>query len=163
MTIERPLRGSDLGMRHILTALGSKHDAAALLHHMASISRPGEGASKVLVLFARMLHADWLRGNLVVELVADGVATAIEVVVEVNGRREPLFPLAHFHAPIDEFLAAIERHRALLAPLLVRRRDSARIVLATGLERVEREISRPALGQNGRIQTRDYELAKERE
>ena len=131
MTVARIHRGSELGMGDVFAAVVSRTKAAALFAQLAAISRPKQGAAKVLVLLARVADVAWLEGNIRVELLAEGDDTVIDVLADLGGLRERIFPRGRFRAPLDEFETAIARFPEALSPLVVRSSRSDRVVMTT--------------------------------
>ena len=85
---------------------------------------------------------DWIDGDLVIDLVAVGDTTRMEVGTELGGgmRERVLAPLV-FQAPLEEFTRAIERVPHAIAPLRVGAKSAQRIAL--GATEVTRRTSMP--------------------
>lgn len=127
--IERCL---DLQEQDIVEAIASGDSTRALLARLASLSAPNTGCAKVLLLFARMATTAcaWIDGDLVIELVAKGDATAIEAATDLGGGlRERALPSLTLRAPLAEFTRAIDRVPHMIAPLSIQAKSAKRIVL----------------------------------
>jgi hypothetical protein len=127
--IKRCLELSD---RDIASALGERHLVKALLDQLSKVGRPGDGAPKLLIVFARMAtgSADWVDGALRVELAGDSGATNVEVLSELGlGMRERVFPTFKLAVPLDEFIRAVERVPHMIAPLTISTVSETRLVL----------------------------------
>lgn len=123
----------DVGEADVAEAVSSRDAARSLLAHLGARSAPNTGVAKVLLVFARMATTacDWLDGDLHIELVGDDENTVVEALTELGGGlRERVFPPTSFHAPLAEFLRAIERVPHLIAPLAIRAKSARRISLA---------------------------------
>ena len=89
--IKRCLELSD---RDVASAIADRRMAKALLDQLAKVSRPGDGAPKLLLVFAKMAAAevDWIDGALRVEMVGEAGVTVVEVLSELGlGMRERVF------------------------------------------------------------------------
>ena len=127
----------DLTDADVAAAVESRDGTRALLVHLAKISSPGTGAAKSLLVFARMstTACDWLDGDLRVEIVGDGDASAVEVLLDLGmGMRERVFPPLAFATPLEEFVRAVERVPHMIAPLAVTSKTSRRLVLGATAE-----------------------------
>jgi hypothetical protein len=112
----------DLQRSHIVDAVRSREDCAALLKHLCAISRPSTGAPLVLLLFARMATPEcaWLDGGLQVDAIGEGEKTTFDVLQDLGvGMGERLFPRAVMKAPLSEFVRALRRVPAMSGPLEV--------------------------------------------
>src|SRR5579872_4293893 len=124
MHIRRCLELSD---RDIAGAVAGRDSCRALLERLAEISKPGDGAPKLLLLFARMATSacEWLDGGLRIDIVGDGDVCVVELMDELaGGLRERVLPAFSMNAPLAEFIAAVERVPHLIAPLTMRRRSA---------------------------------------
>ncbi len=101
-------------------AAGSRDDMRALLVHAAKISRPGEGASKILLALGRMVVTPiaWVQGELRADFVASGDKTDADIKWVVGGFLERVFPTVTFDAPLDEFVRAVRLAPRMFQPLL---------------------------------------------
>src|SRR4051812_5564164 len=107
--IKRCLELSD---RDIDTAIADRRLAKALLDHLAKISKPGDGAPKLLLVFAKMAAqpVDWVDGALRIDMVGDADVTVVEVLSELGlGMHERVFPSFRMSVPLEEFARAVER------------------------------------------------------
>jgi hypothetical protein len=124
-------------------AISSREAAKALLHHMAEVAKPNEGAPKILLIFARMATTacDWLDGELRVELVGDGEISVFESLTELGGGlRERALPSFAVGVPLSEFVRAVERVPRLIEPLHVKTKTERRLVLVSSVERAARSL-----------------------
>ena len=82
--IKRCLELSD---RDIVSALEDRRSAKALLDQLAKVSRPGDGAPKLLLVFAKLAgpDVDWIDGGLRVEMSADFRPQEVCVTVRDSG------------------------------------------------------------------------------
>jgi hypothetical protein len=120
----------DLTPERAADAARSADAMRALLSQMALVARPAEGCPRVLLAVALLSGADWMEGELHVELADEHGATRLDVFTEHAGVRERVLPSASFPVPIEEFRAAIREHTELVAPLVARSsEDGGRIVL----------------------------------
>src|SRR5580765_4308378 len=90
--IKRCLELSD---KDIASAVGDRRTTKALLDQLSKVSRPGDGAPKLLLVFAKMAaqSVDWVDGSLRIEMAGDGDATTVEVLTELGlGMHERVFP-----------------------------------------------------------------------
>jgi len=121
----------DLPQREVEESMVWGDDIKELLEHMAAISRPNDGAPRVLIVFAEMATGgcDWLDGELRIELVDADDATVIECMTDLGGGfRERVFPPLVMKASIDEFRRATSVPE-MIAPLVVKTVRDRRIVL----------------------------------
>jgi hypothetical protein len=120
----------DVKEEDIAGALSSREATRELLDHLAKVSQPASGASKVMLVFGHMatVECEWLEGGLRVDIVEEGGDTVVESYVELGGNaRERLFAPLHFRAPLEEFTDAIERAGHLIAPLTMVARSRGRV------------------------------------
>ena len=132
--IKRCLELSD---RDLASAVGDRRLAKALLDQLAKVSRPGDGAPKLLLVFARMAMAsvDWIDGGLRVEMNGEGEITTVEVLSELGlGMRERVFPSFKMAVPLDEFVRAVERVPHMITPLTIATVSEQRLVLTAVAE-----------------------------
>jgi hypothetical protein len=143
--IKRCLELSD---RDVASAVADRRMAKALLDQLAKVSRPGDGAPKLLLVFAKMASSevDWIDGALRVEMVGDGDVTVVEVLSELGfGMRERVFASFKMGVPLEEFARAVERVPHMIAPLAISTSANRRLVLsAAGDEETEEEASSAA-------------------
>src|ERR1700753_333232 len=115
--IKRCLELSD---KDITSAIADRRLAKALLDQLAKVSKPGDGAPKLLLVFAKIAAAqvDWIDGELRVELGDSGESTTVDVLTEMGrGMRERVFPTLKMNVPMEEFARAVERVPHMIAPL----------------------------------------------
>ena len=146
--IKRCLELSD---RDIASAVGDRRLAKALLDQLAKVSRPGDGAPKLLLVFARLASSsvDWIDGGLRVEMVGDADVTVVEVLSELGlGMHERVFPSFKMSVPLEEFARAVERVPHMIEPLTIGTKSARRLVLtaiADGEEDEEEDRRRPSV------------------
>jgi hypothetical protein len=127
----------ELSERDIVSAVEDRRTAKALLDQLARVSRPGDGAPKLLLLFARLAtsEVEWIDGALRVEMMGDSDVTVVEVLAELGlGMRERVFPSLKMNVPLDEFARAVERVPHMVAPLKLATATSRRLVLTAAQE-----------------------------
>ena len=111
---------AELTTPHVDEASASSTAMRALLVWAARVARPGEGAPKLLLAFARLPHAEWVEGTPYVEITGDSRQTAISIFTAHGmGIRERMFPRVQLAVPIDEFARAVRLAPHLVAPLRV--------------------------------------------
>ena len=135
----------DLSEADIEDATGDRASLRALLQRMAEVARPGEGAAKVLLVFARMasMACDWLDGDLTVELMGDATTTIVDLLTDLGGGlRERVVPSAVLAVPLKELTSAVDRMPHVILPLSVLSRTERRVVL--GATAAVRRSSLPA-------------------
>ncbi len=132
----------ELADRDIASAVADRRMAKALLDQLAKVSRPGDGAPKLLLVFARLAGAevDWIDGALRVEMVGDVDVTVVEVLSELGlGMHERVFPSFKMSVPLEEFARAVERVPHMVAPLAIASSTGRRLVLTAASEEEEEE------------------------
>lgn len=128
----RELRGA-----HVARAIGSRQQTLDLLRHLASISAPGTGAAKVLLVFAWMATSvcGWLEGALRVELAAEKDGTRVDLETDLGGgTRERILPAFVMNAPIEEFRTALHRAPRIVGSLQVHAPSERQLVLSASAE-----------------------------
>jgi hypothetical protein len=142
--IKRCLELSD---RDIASAVTDRRTAKALLDQLAKVSRPGDGAPKLLLVFAKLATSDvdWIDGGLRVEMNGDAEETVVEVLTELGlGMHERIFPSFKMAVPLEEFARAVERVPHMIAPLTLSGVTSRRIVLTAIAEEEEDDVVAPS-------------------
>lgn len=142
--LARISRCFDLQERHIAEAIAGREQTKRLLAHLAHVSAPDTGVAKVLLIYARMATTacDWVDGDLSIDLVEQGDATAIEAFTDLGGGlRERLFAPIRFDAPLTEFARAIARVPQMVSPL--KKRSGARLIRLSVAESVRRTTAPP--------------------
>ena len=133
----------------ISQGLESRADCRRLLDRLSAISKPNDGAPKLLMLFARLAsnEVDWLDGELRIEVVGDDEACVVEVLSDLGGGlRERVFPAFVMNAPLLELTRAVERVPRVIAPLVTRLKTERRIVFVAGAD-IRRTSSPPPMIQ----------------
>jgi hypothetical protein len=123
----------DLVERDIAHAVATREGTGALLSRLVEVSKPETGTAKVLLVLARLatMACDWIDGDMVVDLVDEGLVTRVEVATEMGGgMRERVFAPLRLAAPMAEFTRAIERVPHMIRPLAVRSRSDRRLTFA---------------------------------
>ncbi len=109
---------AELTTPHVDEASSSSTAMRALLVWAARVARPGEGAPKLLLAFARLPHVAWVEGTPYVEVTGDPSHTAISVFTAHGmGIRERVFPRVRLAVPIEEFTRAVRLAPRLVEPL----------------------------------------------
>ena len=124
-------RCADINETHVIQAAKSRDDMRSFLAHVAKVSRPGEGAAKVLLAFARMAmsSSDWVEGELRVDLVASGERTDVEIKAVSGGVIERVFPMFTIDAALDEFVRAVRLVPKMIEPLIMHSQSDNHMVL----------------------------------
>lgn len=105
---------------HINAAVESRDGARSLFERAVAIAKPRDAGARLLLLFAKLATVEWLDGALRLEMTADGDGTVIESLVDIGaGLKERVFVKTRIHVPLEEFLAAIKKFPAAIAPLVV--------------------------------------------
>jgi hypothetical protein len=141
--IKRCLELSD---RDIVTAIADRRLAKGLLDHLAKISKPGDGAPKLLLMFSKMAaqQVDWVDGALRIEMIGDNDATVVEVLCELGlGMHERVFPSFRMNVPLEEFARAVERVPHMIEPLAIQNKSGRRLVLTADGGEDEVKVSTP--------------------
>ncbi len=124
-------RCMDISQRDIDDSMESRDAIKELLDAASAVSRPADGAPRVLLVFAQMAGGacEWLDGELRVELVEADDVTVIECMTDLGGGyRERVFPPIVMRAPIEEFRRA-STVPEMIAPLIVKSSRDRRFVL----------------------------------
>lgn len=128
---------SDLAF-HVAT---SSSELRRLVGRIAEIAGPEEGWTKLLKVIAVVTYADWLEGELQVDLDgndAGGTTISFYSVLGV-GIRERLFPPHDLNVPIDEFQRALVLAPNMCAPLRAHQ-GLQRLTLSMGLHVRSRDV-----------------------
>ena len=154
---------ADLTASHVQRALAitageppPREKALSLLRHMAAVARPSQGATKMLVVLAKMAEASWIAGMLEVRVKRAGEgAVAIDVFLDDGIDTTRLLNGLVVGVPYDEFDATISLHVSRLVPLqvkpglepgtlrlLARGGSSARLAIPGGPVDVQKTIRR---------------------
>jgi hypothetical protein len=130
-TLDHIKRCIQLSDHDVAQAVASREACKTLLDHLSRVSKPSDGAPKLLLVFARMATraCDWVDGDLRIEIVGDGDVCVAEVMSELGGgMRERVLPSFTMNAPLSEFLRAVERVPHMIAPLTTRVKTARRVV-----------------------------------
>jgi hypothetical protein len=117
---------AELAASHVQRAMsaiiGEPHPrdkVLSLLTHMAKVAQPGQGATKMLVVLARMAAAEWIEGVMEVRIRrVDGHSVAMDVFVDDTIDTTRLLRDLRVGAPYEEFDATVELHGQRLTPLM---------------------------------------------
>jgi hypothetical protein len=137
MSYEHLTRCMQLSDTEIAQSIETRESAKRLLERLSAISKPSDGAPKLLMVFARMATTacDWLDGELRIEIVGDTDACVVEMMSDLGGGlRERVFPAFVMNAPLFEFTRAVERVPHVIAPLTTRVKTERRIVFVASQE-----------------------------
>jgi hypothetical protein len=116
----------DITRQDITTAVRSRDACRSFLDQVSAVADPGEGAARVLKLFARLAEneGDWLDGDLRVELCADGEATVVDVQTTlVEGLAERVFARHVLRVPLEEIVGIAETLPRVIWPLALERTE----------------------------------------
>lgn len=119
---------SELTAAHVQRALAvtagepaPREKALSLLQHMASVARPSHGATKMLVVLAKMAEASWIAGVLEVRIKRAGEGSVtLDVFLDDGVDTTHLLKGLAVGAPFEEFDATISLHHDRLVPLQVK-------------------------------------------
>lgn len=101
----------------------SANGMRALFAWAARVSRPGEGAPKLLMAMARLAETDWIEGTPVIEISGSASETTIAIFSDHGmGIRERVLPQAKLGVPVDEFARAVRLAPQLIRPFLAQER-----------------------------------------
>ena len=126
-------RCADITESHVIQAARTRDDMRSLLLHAAKVSRPGEGASKVLLALARMAmsSSDWVEGDLRADLIAHGERTDVDVKAVSAGVVERVFPTFTLDAPLEEFSRAVRLVPKMIEPLTMHAQTDDHLVFVS--------------------------------
>lgn len=130
---------------------GSPRDQVLkLVEKMARVAKPGRGAHRILEVLARLAQSAWVEGALDVVLRDFGLATEIDIRVDVGRHLERLRTVS-VAVPLAELADWAADNPAALTPLVVfdtRRDDELRLRKATSrvsqIPRSSAPVSRPS-------------------
>ncbi len=88
-----------------------------LLHRMAHVAAPESGASRMLLVAARMALRDWIDGDLVVRLIGDDDVTVMQLMVDDGFSMERMTAPLQITAPFEEFRQAVIHEPNTILPL----------------------------------------------
>jgi hypothetical protein len=137
MDVSHIKRCLDIGEKDIIAAVETREACKKLLDHVGTIAAPNQGASKLLLVFARMATTacDWVDGELRIEMVGDTEDTVVEMMSELGGgMRERVLPSFSMHVPLAEFTRAVERVPHMVAPLQIKGASARRVVFTASEE-----------------------------
>ena len=123
----------ELREKDIVDAVASRALCRELLEHLAAISKPNDGAPKILLVFARMATTacDWIDGELRIEIMGDGDVSVVELMSELGGGlRERVLPSFGMSVPLAEFTRAVERVPHMIAPLTTKTKTARRVIFS---------------------------------
>ncbi|MBX3261741.1 MAG: hypothetical protein KF782_18805 [Labilithrix sp.] len=123
---------ADLTPEVLLQAASSSQELKRLVARASELARPEQGWTKLLKVIARVARAEWLEGDLQVELSGDDKGTTIAFYAVLGaGIRERLFGAHYLQVPIDEFQRAVVLAPAIVEPLQAHQ-ELNRLTLAAG-------------------------------
>ncbi len=111
-----------------LSAESPRERAFRLVERMAEVSRPRQGAFRVLFVFARMAECEWVEGEIELRLRRDDVGTLIEVITDDGVTLSRLHAPLRFAAPFEEFAMFVDHRGASIAPLEVSSREPGSVL-----------------------------------
>ncbi len=115
---------SQLTTEHATAAARSAAALRELCTRCAEIAKPEEGCPKILMALARTSEADWIEGDLLVEITGDEERTSLAVFADHGfGIRERIVPNMTFRVPFEEFERALMIAPALIQPLRAKEQD----------------------------------------
>jgi hypothetical protein len=129
-------RCADITEAHVIQAARSREQMRELLMHAAKISRPGEGAAKVMLALARMAmsSSDWVEGDLRADLRANGDRIDVDVKSVSGGVIERVFPTFTLDAPLEELMRAVQMVPNMIDPLFMHAPSAEHVVLVSSEE-----------------------------
>ncbi|MBX3206746.1 MAG: hypothetical protein KF764_16875 [Labilithrix sp.] len=99
-------------------AASSSQELKRLVTRLGEIAQPEQGFTRLLKVIARVAAAEWMEGDLQVELNGDDKGTTIAFYAVLGaGIRERLFGAQYLQVPIDEFQRAVVLAPAIIEPL----------------------------------------------
>jgi hypothetical protein len=131
----------------IVVAIDERRSTRALLDRLAKVSRPGEGAPRVLVLLGRVAgrDVDWVDGAMRVEVAVDETedggkgGVTIDVLTALGFEmQERVVPSFKMKAPFREFVRLVDAMPHSVEPLVVITKTAKRLVLAVPSESSQR-------------------------
>jgi len=132
------------------TSGSPREQVLKLLERMGRVAKSGRGAHRILEVMARLAHSAWIEGALDVVLRDFGLATEIDIRVDVGKHLERLKTLS-VAVPLSELADWANDNPEALAPLVVfdsRRDDELRLRKASGrithVPRSSIPLSRPS-------------------
>ncbi len=120
MDFSKLTRCVDLKGDHVAAAVQSSEAMGALVRRFGELAKPEKGGALILVALARLgtNSCDWIDGELLIELVAEGQKTRIVVSSSIGaGFREAPFPSVLFDVPLSEFARLIAKTPRVIEPL----------------------------------------------
>ncbi|MBX3216072.1 MAG: hypothetical protein KF850_28790 [Labilithrix sp.] len=131
---------AELTSEVLLQAASSSQELKRLVARVGEVARPEQGWTRLLKVIARVARAEWMEGDLQVELSGDDKGTTIAFYAVLGaGIRERLFGAHYVQVPIDEFQRAVVLAPAIVEPLHAHQ-DLNRLTLAAGRHVGNREL-----------------------
>lgn len=123
---------NDLRREHLVAGAASLASLRALLTHVSTIARAEQGSARILALFALLHSADWLEGELCVEISGELPTTFALYTEHGFGIRERLLPAFTLAVSRAEFERAVEAAPQLVTPLHIVRPEGMLVLSASG-------------------------------
>jgi hypothetical protein len=121
-------------------AAASSTELKRLFVRIGEIAAPEEGWTRIFKVIARVAAAEWIEGDLQVDLYGDEATTTIAFYSVLGiGIRERLFAPTNLNVPIDEFQRAVVLTPDVCAPLRAHQ-GLNRMTLTTGQRVRNREV-----------------------
>lgn len=121
-------------------AAASSAELKRLFTRIADIAAPEEGWTRIFKVIARVATAEWIEGDLQVDMYGDTTTTTIAFYSVLGiGIRERLFAPTELRVPIDEFQRAVVLTPQICAPLHAHQ-GLNRMTLTTGQRVRNREV-----------------------
>ena len=115
----------------ISQACRSRAESRALLEQLASVAKPNQGAAKILSVIAAVASADWLEGDMRVEVGGDADESVIDVLSELaGGCSERVWPALSVRVGLAEFQRAVRVQPKFVLPLKLKHDRPTRLILA---------------------------------
>ena len=124
----------DIAEEHVARAVATRAAMRAFLTQIAKVSRPMEGAPKILLALARLATraCDWIDEDLLIVISGGDERCTLEVLSDFGGGlHERVFALVKLGVPLDEFVRAVRLVPKMILPLKMKEQDGKLVFTAT--------------------------------